>query len=217
MKAYLSILFLVPTIALLLTSFKSVDKGPKPLKIGKTAPLQELKMMDIDGVEKSIGELKSENGLLIVFSCNTCPFVVGTEKFAGWEVQYNNLKVAAEELKIGMTLINSNEAKREKDDSFEAMKTRAKDKAYTMNYLMDSDSKLADAFGAKTTPHVYLFDKDLKLVYSGAIDNTWDTNRTEDIQHLSNALAQMKNTEKITENATTPRGCSIKRKQVQKS
>ena len=212
MKAIYRILVLLPTIGLLLTSFTRGDKGPKPLKIGKTAPKQELAMAGVDGLSKSLNDCKGENGLLVIFSCNSCPFVVGTDKFAGWEVQYNDMAKIAAAGNIGTVLINSNEAKREGDDSLEAMKLRSTEKGYTMPYLVDKDSELANAFGAKTTPHVYLFNKEMKLVYSGSIDNSWDSKRTEELAYLKSALEQLTKGEKIAENNTVPRGCSIKRK-----
>jgi hypothetical protein len=212
MKASCRILWLVPTFALLLTSFTRGDKGPKPLKLGKTAPKKELAMAGVDGQSRSLIDCKGDNGLLVIFSCNTCPFVVGMDKFAGWEVQYNDMAKIASAGNIGTVLVNSNEAKREGDDSMDAMKSRSSEKGYTMPYLLDKDSELANAFGAKTTPHVYLFDKNMKLVYTGSIDNSWDSKRTEDAAYLKSALDQLTKGEKITENNTVPRGCSIKRK-----
>jgi thioredoxin-related protein len=205
---------LIVTLPTLLVSFSSLqmkDKSPKPLKIGKEAPMSDVKLQNIDIQNYSLKDLNRENGLLVVFSCNTCPFVVGNDKFAGWEIQYNDLKILADSLKIGMTLINSNEAKRENEDSFEAMKTRASEKGYKMSYLLDMDSKLADAFGAKTTPHIFLFNKDLKLVYSGSIDNSWDSQRTEDISYLANAMGEIGSGLKVSTKESLPRGCSIKR------
>lgn len=205
-------LIMVPTFLFVCSSFVNKSKENKALKIGKSAPMSDVKLQDTDNTTKSLNELKLENGLLVVFSCNTCPFVVGNDHFAGWEVQYNDLNALAIDKKVGMVLINSNEAKRVNDDSFDAMKLHATEKGYTMSYLMDIDSKLADAFGAKTTPHVYLFDKNMKLVYAGSIDNTWDTKRTGDETYLKNAIETISKGEKIKENETTPRGCSIKRK-----
>jgi peroxiredoxin len=205
-------LVLVPTFLFICSSFVSSNKGNKGLKVGKSAPMSEVKLQDIDNSTKSLNDLKLENGLLVVFSCNTCPFVVGNDHFAGWEVQYNELNALALDKKVGMVLINSNEAKRANEDSFEAMKLHASEKGYTMPYLVDADSKMADAFGAKTTPHVYLFDKNMKLVYAGSIDNTWDTKRTEELTYLKNSLETLSKGEKIKEKETTPRGCSIKRK-----
>lgn len=211
-KSIFLFLVLVPTFFFICSSFVSSNKGNKGLKVGKKAPMSDVKLQDIDNSMKSLNELKLDNGLLVVFSCNTCPFVVGNDHFAGWEVQYNELNALALDKKVGMVLINSNEAKRVNEDSFEAMKLHATQKGYTMPYLVDTDSKMADAFGAKTTPHVYLFDKNMKLVYTGSIDNTWDTKRTEESSYLKNALETLSKGEKIKEKETTPRGCSIKRK-----
>jgi thioredoxin-related protein len=209
MKRRLIILAILPTLFFLASSYMKQD--PKSLKIGKTAPMKEEKLKNIDGNELSLAELKKENGLIVIFSCNTCPFVVGNDHFAGWEVQYDAIRKDAESKNIGIVLINSNEAKRLNEDSFEAMVKHAQEQSYNMPYLVDVNSKLADAFGAKTTPHVFLFDKEFKLAYSGCIDNTWDTKRTEDIAYLTTALKALSTNEKIKENATTPRGCSIKR------
>lgn len=211
-KSTFLFLVLVPTFLFVCSSFVGNNKGNKGLNVGKSAPMSDVKLQGIDNTTKSLNDLKLENGLLVVFSCNTCPFVVGNDHFAGWEVQYNALNTLALEKKVGMVLINSNEAKRANEDSFEAMKLHASEKGYTMPYLVDTDSKMADAFGAKTTPHVYLFDKNMKLVYVGSIDNTWDTKRTEELTYLKNSLETLSKGEKIKEKETTPRGCSIKRK-----
>lgn len=212
MKIRTRILLGLSTLLFVATSFVYGDKAPKPLKVGKLAPLTDYEMSNIDGSAATLKGSIGENGLLVVFSCNTCPFVVGSEKFAGWEVQYNALYNKAKEGKINMVLVNSNEAKREKDDSMEEMKKRAAAKSYEMAYLLDQDSKLANAFGAKTTPHVYLFNKDMKLVYMGSIDNSWDTQRKSDEKYLINALSQLGANEKISIKSSDPRGCSIKRK-----
>ena len=110
-----------------------------------------------------------------------------------------------------MVLINSNEGKRADEDSFEAMQKHAKEMGYTMSYLLDKNSVLANAFGANRTPHVYLLDKDLKLVYKGAIDNAWDPKRTEENNSLKNAIANVSNSEVVKVNTTVAVGCSIKR------
>ena len=209
MKHILILLVLLPTFLLTNTSMMKGD--PKPLKIGKKAPLTDLKLKNVDGKMISLAEEKMENGLVVVFSCNTCPFVVGNDKFPGWERRYNALYEEALNQKLGFVLVNSNEAKRTGDDSFEAMKQHAADRTYKMHYLLDENSKLANAFGARTTPHVYVFDKEFKLVYAGSIDNSWDTQRKEDQEYLVPAIQALSKNEKIIVSATTPRGCSIKR------
>ncbi|MCC6702088.1 MAG: thioredoxin family protein [Fluviicola sp.] len=193
-----------------LSSAKLIEEQ-KGLSIGDTAPLADQQLKNIDEKTRSLNDSKLENGLVVVFSCNTCPFVVGSENFAGWELQYNQLAKSASTNKLGFVLINSNEAKRENEDSFEAMQLRAKEKQYSMPYLLDNNHVLADAFGAKTTPHVYVFDKDMKLVYQGAIDNTVDGKRKKDDLYLMSAMNQLAAGTEITINTTPPRGCSIKR------
>jgi hypothetical protein len=202
-------------IGLVIFTSAYLSSDPKPLKIGKAAPLQSEKMLSVDGTELSLADIKLEKGILVVFSCNTCPFVVGNEHFAGWEKQYNALNELASANKIGMVLINSNEGKRDKDDAFDAMVEHSKKLGYTMPYLLDRNSKIADAFGAKTTPHVFLFNADMKLVYSGSIDNTWDSKRTSDITYVINAMNELAADSKISLKETPPRGCGIKRLKLQ--
>ena len=180
------------------------------LKIGKKAPNTSKKMKDVSGKEFSLDDIKGTKGTIVVFSCNTCPFVVGNDDFGGWEKQYNDLYGFAKNSGFGMVLINSNAAKRDEDDSWQKMKDHSDKQNYKMKYLMDNDSELADAFGAKTTPHVYLLDQDMKLVYQGAIDNSYN-NKAEQIPYLRNAISYLIKGQKITTNTIAPVGCSIKR------
>ena len=180
--------------------------------IGEKAPMPNAPMMGVDGQQHTLTSLKGDNGLLVVFSCNTCPFVVGNgTKTEGWEGRYNGLAELAESLNIGMVLVNSNEAKREGDDSFVAMKRHAAEAGYTMPYVMDEGSKLANACGARTTPHAYLYNKDMTLAYRGSIDD--NVNRAEEVEenYLSVAMTRMAEGKKIKTQETKAVGCSIKR------
>lgn len=190
------------------TPFPESSSG---LRTGDKAPLSTTEMKGTDGQMYSLEKLNGKKGLIVIFSCNTCPFVVGNETFAGWEIQYNDLYRKAQESGIGMVLVNSNEAKRDGDDSPEAMLSRATTKQYAMPYLVDAQSALANAFGAKTTPHVYFFNEKLELIYQGAIDNTVDGKRKETVPYLLNAMQNHIQGKAITETSTPPRGCSIKR------
>jgi hypothetical protein len=93
----------------------------------------------------------------------------------------------------------------------EEMIKRAKEKEYTMPYVVDKGSVVADAFGAKTTPHVFVFNNKRELVYRGSIDNSWDSRRTEDISYLETVIKSIGEGSKLGLNDTPPRGCSIKR------
>lgn len=186
------------------------------MKIGTKATLTDVKMPSVEGTEYSLSDLKGKNGLIVVFSCNTCPFVVGSSNFAGWEKDYNELHALAQENGIGLVLVNSNEAKRGNDDSFEAMQKKAEAANYSMPYVVDKESKLADAYGAKTTPHVYFFDGEFELTYVGSIDNTWDTQREVDEYYLKDAITQVGAGKKVSVKESEPRGCSIKRVSIEK-
>ena len=199
-------------IKTILMLFLSVSVVNAQIKKGKQMPLSDLQLTDVKTQTKQALETyKLEKGLVVVFSCNTCPFVVGTPDFPGWERQYNGLYDQALKQNIGFVLINSNEGKRGKEDSVEEMKKHAEEKGYQMPYLLDEKSVLANAFEARTTPHVFFFNGDLKLVYSGSFDNIWDNKRTEEIPYLSNAMKAANQGKKIKPATTPPKGCSIKR------
>ncbi len=95
----------------------------KTLEIGAEAPLTDKMMMDVSGEELSLNNLKLENGLCVIFSCNTCPFVVGSAGSAGWEGRYNTITKDCAQYKVGMVLVNSNEARRNEGDSMDDMKS----------------------------------------------------------------------------------------------
>lgn len=182
------------------------------LAIGELAPMATAPMMATDGQQHTLTTLAKDNGLLVIFSCNTCPFVVGNgTKTEGWEGRYNGLAQMAEELGIGMVLVNSNEAKREGDDSLPEMKKHAMEAGYTVPYLVDEGSKLANACGARTTPHVYLFNNKFELAYRGSIDD--NVNRAEEVteRYLEMAMTRMAEGKKIKTAETKAVGCSIKR------
>ncbi len=177
----------------------SVLKAPKKLYKNANGPNTSL-----------IQEVK-KNGLIVVFSCNTCPFVVGSKHFPGWEKQYNELYDSSMKNKIGFLLVNSNEAKRGGDDSFDKMETHAKKNKYKMAYLLDENSSLANELLAKTTPHVFFYNAQLELIYSGSIDNIWDGKRKKEQYYLKDAIRSHVSSKKIKPSATPPKGCSIKR------
>lgn len=205
--------FLYTILSLLLVGglFSFHNEEIETLSIGAAAPMTDAKMKSIDGNDYALKDLAGENGLVVVFSCNTCQFVIGSSSFSGWEKVYNEYAEMAKNQKMGFVLINSNEAKRAAGDSFKDMKQRAKEKGYTMPYVIDNNSALANAFGAKTTPHVFLLNKEMNLVYRGSIDNTYDSKRSSDETYLKNAIEQLASGRDIQETSTPPRGCSIKR------
>lgn len=200
------ILFAALIVAGLVTAFVTSDKSSSGLlAMGASAPMTDYKMADISGSSFSLAELKKENGLAVVFSCNTCPFVIG------WEDRYPPLAEYCTANNIGMVAINSNEAKREGDDSLDEMKKHAKAKDYNFNYVVDEHSELAKAFGATKTPQVFLFDKDMKLAYTGAIDDNMDSPKDVKHHYLKDAIGMMLAGKPVDPNTTRAIGCSIKK------
>lgn len=181
------------------------------IKVGDKISFNNQEFKDIDSKLKTLESQFDKNGLVVIFSCNTCPFVVGSDNFEGWEKQYNSLHKLAKDAKIGFVLVNSNEGKREGDDSFKEMKKHAKSLNYAMPYLLDEKSELANLLQAKTTPHVYVFNTQNELIYTGTIDNSWDTKREKTIAYLENVLKQLSSNQVVDIEPNDPKGCSIKR------
>ncbi len=189
-------------------ALKGAPQGIEFLKVGAAAPMTSKKLKDISGKDLSVEDVKGDKGLLVMFSCNTCPYVIG------WEDRYTELAKMCEENGIGMMTVNSNEAKRDNDDSFEAMKTHAKEKNYTFAYVVDDNSEMAKAYGATRTPDVFLFDKDLNLVYQGAIDDNMKDASKVTKPYLKNAIQSMLDGKEINPAKTKSIGCTIKWKKA---
>ena len=176
------------------------------LPIGSTIPKADVKLKDISGKEISVSEVKKEKGVLVMFSCNTCPYVVKNQQRTVAIAAY------AQKNNVGVIILNSNEGQRDDDDSYEAMKTYAKEQNYTWHYAVDKNNELADAFGANRTPECFLFDKDLKLVYHGAIDDNPSDAGSVKRNHLQEAITELSTGKEISIKESRSVGCGIKRK-----
>lgn len=181
-------------------------EGTAKLTIGDKAVLTDVKMLDISGDKISLNDVKKENGVLVIFSCNNCPFVLR------WEDRYPEIKSWADKNKVGMIVVNSNHQKRSGDDSFEAMKSHAKEKSYNFYYALDENSLLANSFGGQTTPHAFLFNGDMNLAYKGAIDDSYKSAEEVKSAYLKEAIVSLGNGENVALSETKPVGCGIKRK-----
>ena len=174
------------------------------LEIGSTMPLKDLELADISGKNITLANAKGEAGTLVVFSCNTCPWVIR------WEDRYVSLANTYAQKGIGMIAVNSNAARFGGEDSLEEMVEHAKNNRYNFPYAQDPESELASAFGATKTPHIYLFDGDDKLVYRGAIDDNAKNAKKVDVPFLANAIDALLAGNPINPQTTKALGCSIK-------
>ena len=193
-------------VFLMVVSFLPAVAVTGTIGIGGKASLTDVKMLDVSGEKISMADAAKENGLLVMFSSNTCPFVVQ------WEERYVELKNWADRHKVGMIVLNSNYNNRNGVDSYDEMKKRAREQNYNFNYVVDEESKIAYAFGGQTTPHVFLFDKNMELVYKGAIDDNYKSAKAVKQAYAKDAVASVANGRKVAVAETKPVGCSIKRK-----
>jgi len=198
---------IIPVIAIFVVSFTIKSKSAvknEPLAIGSELPKADLKMTDISGKKVSFADAMKENGLLVMFSCNTCP-VVHT-----YQSRINEICQYAMENGFGVILLNPNEAYRDNGDSYEDMKAYAGKEKFGWYYVVDENSVMADAFGANRTPESFLFNKDKKLVYHGAIDNSRNAGNVTE-KYLKNAIDETKAGKKVSKEFSTSVGCTIKR------
>jgi len=189
-------------VAAILLSFNLADSLP----IGSALPKADKKLKDVSGKEISLKDAKQANGLLVMFSCNTCPFVIKNQD------RTKEICAYAQSKNIGVVILNSNEAYRSSSDSYEEMKGYASEQGYKWNYVVDTDSEMANAFGANRTPEVYLFNKELKLVYHGAIDNNPSDAGNVTRKHLQIAIDETVEGKAVSTSETKSVGCGIKRK-----
>ena len=186
-----------------LLSFINTAAGNE-LGLNAPVPMAEEKMKDVSGKDISLNSVKTGKGLLVIFSCNTCPYVKLSESRIK-EVSDNCIKQG-----IGCIIINSNEAQRADEDSFDAMTKYASSQKLNCPYAMDVNSKLADAFGATRTPQCFLFNT-TGLIYKGAIDDNVKDAGAVKVPYLKDAIdALVKNTTPAMQE-TKSIGCTIKR------
>jgi hypothetical protein len=190
-------LFLLPFTGLLHTD---------PLSIGSSLPKADLRVKDVSGKEITLQEARKANGLLVMFSCNTCPYVIRNQSRTKQVCRY------AGGHQVGVVLLNSNEGDREGGNSYADMQAYARQQGYDWFYALDPNSVLADAFGASRTPECYLFDRSGRLVYHGAIDDSPGDPGAVRRTHLQHAMDEMLAGREVTVKESRSVGCSISRK-----
>lgn len=190
---------------LLFFAFVALNIQAQSLAIGSDLPMKDVKMKDVSGKEVSITDAMKDNGVLVMFSCNTCPYVIKNQQ------RTRDIAAYAKQNNIGVILLNSNEGTRDGDDSYDAMKTYAKNQGYNFYYTVDTDSKIANAFGATRTPELFLFNANGKLQYKGAIDdNPNDAGNVKRV-HAREAINELTTGKSISVKESRSLGCSIKR------
>jgi DNA-binding LacI/PurR family transcriptional regulator len=140
---------------------------------------------------------------VIAQACNHCPFV------QAWEGRIDSVSRDYAERGVQVVVINSNDAERQPEDSYEAMKARVASEGLSYPYLHDADQALARALGAERTPEVFVFDDTRRLVYHGAVDDNRDEMAVT-VSYLRDALDAVLSGEPVQIAGTDAVGCTIK-------
>jgi len=174
------------------------------MKLGDKAP--EFSLPGTDGKTHTLASLKGSKATIIVFSCNHCPYVIMNE---------DRLIAAARDYAakgVGMAAINANDATSHPEDSFAEMKKRAAEKKFPFAYLRDESQDVARAYAATNTPHLFVFDADLRLAYTGSIDddNKYNARKKAEKLWLRDALDDLVAGRPVRLPETHAIGCTIK-------
>ena len=167
----------------------------------QTAPTFTL--AGVDGREHSLDDYADADALVLIQSCNHCPYV------QAWEGRMIAVADDYADRGVRLVAVNSNDVERYPEDSFEEMAKRAEANGFTFDYLYDESQEIARTLGAERTPEVFVFDRDRRLVYHGAIDDNRDESAVT-AHYLRDALdAVLAGTEPALAE-TAPVGCTVK-------
>ncbi len=174
-------------------------------KLNINDPMPEFKNLHgVDGKKYSSPDFKDVNILIIVFSCNHCPYV------KAYESRMIELQRDYHSKGVQLIAINSNDAENYPEDKFEDMVKRAKHKGFNFKYLRDEDQTVAEAFGTTHTPQFFVFDDSRRLRYSGKMDDNWENPKAVKENYLRDALDALLTGEEVKIPETFSIGCTIK-------
>jgi peroxiredoxin len=172
------------------------------LDIGAQPPA--FRLPATDGKTYSLDSFKEASALVVFFTCNHCPYVIGSDEVT---------RKAAEKYKakgVAFVAINSNSEKTHPDDDFPHMKSRMQEHKFPWVYLRDESQDSARAYGALRTPHFFVFGKDRKLVYTGrGVDSPREWAKIT-VNDLENALEDCVAGRAVRVPLTNPIGCNVK-------
>ncbi len=172
------------------------------LQITDAAP--DFDLPGVDGKRHTLSQFQEAQVLVIVFSCNHCPYVIGSEdRMIAFDAHYSPRGVQ-------LVAINSNEDQMHPEDSFEHMVKRAAEKGFKFPYLRDETQEVALAYGALRTPHYYVFDAGRRLAYTGRMDDNPRNPGKETTHELRDAVDALLDGKTPPMSVTNPIGCNVK-------
>lgn len=167
----------------------------------------DFSLPDVTGRTYSLADFKDKEALVVVFTCNHCPYAR-----AAWPLLIALHKKYKD--RVAFVGINPNDEQAYPDDSFENMKKYKKEWGITFPYLRDETQQVARAYDAQCTPDIYVFDKDRKLAYRGRINDNWQDPSKVTRHDLADAIDALLSGQKVTDEQFPSMGCSIKWKEV---
>jgi peroxiredoxin len=192
------------TTILALTAILLVNAGLKPGDDAQTFTLK-----GVDGKQVSLSDYNDQKGVILVFTCNPCPFA------KAYEQRIINLHKIYSDQGYPVVAINPNDVEISPDDTMENMKARADEKNFPFVYLKDETQEVYKTYGATKTPHIYLLqntDGKFKVRYVGAIDDNAMEEASVSEKYLENAIAALVSGTKPKPATTKAIGCTIKSK-----
>jgi peroxiredoxin len=171
------------------------------LAIGDPAP--GFVLPAVGGRQVSLDALADKDAVAVVFSCNHCPYV------QAWEDRLNDVAREYADRGVAVVAVNSNDAGLYPADSFEAMGERAGEKGFVFPYAHDESQEVARAYGATRTPEVFLLDRDRRVAYHGAIDDSVDPEDVN-VSYLRHALEALLAGARPQTEETPAVGCTVK-------
>ena len=171
--------------------------------LGLGAPAPDFDLPGVDGKNHSLGSFDDSPVLVVIFSCNHCPYV------KAYEDRMVSIQRDYAAKGVQFVVINSNDAKAYPEDSFPEMVRRSKEKGFNFPYLRDESQKVVELYGGVCTPHVFAFDRGRKLRYRGRIDDSKEEPKVS-THDLRNALDDLVAGKTVRVPDTRPFGCSIK-------
>ena len=182
-----------------------MSRGIEP---GDQAPDFELPNANavVGGGSMTLSDAMGDNGAIVMFTCNHCPYVVGSEG------RIEKAAARARELGMGFVGINSNDPIMYESDNWDSMVKRA-GKGMSYAYLHDETQAIAHAYGAERTPEFYLLDSSGSVVYRGRMDDSPKNPMDATTDELGDAMSALAAGESIVNTRTDSIGCSVKWKQ----
>ena len=172
------------------------------MHIGDAAP--DFGLPSVGGAVYGLRDFSTKSILVVVFSCNHCPYV------QAYEARLIAIQRDYQDRGVQVVAINANDGVRYPEDSFEAMVARSTSKQFNFPYLHDESQAVARAYGASHTPQLFVFDRDRRLAYTGKIDDNWQQPQAVLRPYLREALDALLEGRRPAEPTTHAIGCTIK-------